>query len=422
MVASPPVSERQGGSAAIMGKRPWEPLYDAVAFGMWLYSLTAFRVEVIGEFEPTPGCLLVSTHRAESDVPIICPSLYIRGGYIANRDAPRLWFAARDDMFDRGFFAGFPPSLPLVARRALYPLRAGSWLPRVRVAPVPYPSIAQLRLGRALEELPPGTSLAEVLPGELTAAFAARATDAGLPAPRTVRNACRGVFADLLWRYCEREELAHPAFEEAWRRRRADGAAAIRGLIELHRSSGEMLLVFPEGQPALDGTLGPLQPGLDLLARRSRASVLVPLALAYDPLTPSRTRVSLAVGPAQAIPDPLEPSVLAALRRTMPLTAGQVVAAELVQAARRGESCIAAGAISAALATAVEVAQDEGRPIQQSLLRGVGVRCSEALGRVARRGLVTAGRRRLLELAAPRILADEQLLRLAREYHSAREL
>ena len=76
-------------------------------------------------FAPRAGLMLVCAHRAETDVPLICPSLYCRAGYFRDRAAERIHFAARDDMFDRGFFAGFPGGLPPRARRFLYPLERG---------------------------------------------------------------------------------------------------------------------------------------------------------------------------------------------------------------------------------------------------------------------------------------------------------
>lgn len=168
---------------------PWELLYDAVAGGMWLYSHAAFRVETLGELRPEPGTLLVSTHRAESDVPVLCPSVYSRCRFLFDRHAARLSFAARDDMFDRGFFAGFPDGLPPQMRRALYPLRAGPYLRRVRVHPVPYPGVAWVRVGWAFERLPAGTELDEAVRGR------SRNASAGVPrrrgAPHPARSARR---------------------------------------------------------------------------------------------------------------------------------------------------------------------------------------------------------------------------------------
>jgi len=401
---------------------PWKLLYDAVAWGMWLYSRTAFQVETLGELRPEPGLLLVSTHRAESDVPVLCPSVYARCRFLLDRRAARLSFAARDDMFDRGFFAGFPEGLPLRVRRLLYPLRAGPYLSRVRVFPIPYPGVAWMRIGWAFERLPVTLLLDEAVPPSLAERFRVRAEQAGCAPPRSVGSALDGVYADLLWTYCSRDELTAAAYDELWRERASNGAAALRRLIEHARTSGEMLLLFPEGRPSPDGSIGPLQPGLDLFVRRVRPVALKPLSIAYDALVPGRPRVVVAFGPRL---DPAagkaEERVLAALRAMMPLTAGSLVAHVLVDAANGGRRSVLAGELDGALAEAVAAALAQGRPVESGL-RGPGrrARLSETLTALIRRGLINSPDRRRLELDAKRLLADPLVRRSAREHESAR--
>ena len=120
-------------------------LYDAVGHGMWAYSHAAFRVTTLsaGRFAPEPGTLVVATHRRETDVPILCPPLYFGMGGRRNR-TDRLHFAARDDMFLPGFFAGFPPDLAPRARWLLYPIGVGRWLPLVNVFPIRSARVARL--------------------------------------------------------------------------------------------------------------------------------------------------------------------------------------------------------------------------------------------------------------------------------------
>ena len=150
-------------------------LYDAVGHGMWAYSNAAFRVSVLDAEKPAPGpgTLVAVTHRRETDVPVIGPPLYFAMGGRRNTTG-RLHFAARDDMFLPGFFAGFPPDLPLRARRLLYRVGVGRWLPRVNVFPIRSASVA--RVGEVLAAAP-GRPLAELLPGEAAAALSERALD-----------------------------------------------------------------------------------------------------------------------------------------------------------------------------------------------------------------------------------------------------
>jgi 1-acyl-sn-glycerol-3-phosphate acyltransferase len=410
--------------APVFERRVYEPLYDAVALGMRAYMRTVFAVEIFAEsYRPRRGRLLVSSHRAETDVPLICPPLYERGNYWRDRRAPRIHFAARDDMFERGFFAGFPPGLPVAARRMLAPLDVSSLLSCLRVHPVAYPSAAVLRLGRALAAMPPGTALREAVPAAVGERFEMRAREDGADSPVTVGEALSSRYADLLWTFCSREELACPLLDPVWAQRSEEGTAALRRLIDIVRS-GEILLLFPEGRPSPDGAIGPFRPGLRTLVRRGHPEAVVPISIAYDPITLGRTRAYVSFGdelPAGA--GELEDELLAALRRSTPLTCGQVTADALVRGAEEGLESVAVPALDERLALAAQAAGEEGRPRERALAAGTSERrrrLSDALRWAVREGLAASGRRRL-RLDPVRILGDERLRRAAREYASARE-
>ena len=375
---------------------PWAgPLYDAVAAGMWLYSRAAFRVTVVGAAQPDlgPGTLLVSTHRRETDVPVLCPSLYGRGRLWRRRGAlERVSFAARDDMFLRGFFAGFPPALPVRARRVLFPVGVGPVLAHMPVYPVRSASVA--RLSEAVRERPE-TPLAELVRGEVAESFRARAAALALPRPALAGDVLRGEYADLLWRPVSPGDVA--GLEGFWSRRAAQAAADFRALVELVRAGGT-LLVFPEGRPSPDGEIGPIQRGLAALVRRAEPRAVQPLALAYDPLTGGRTRAFISFG--EPVPSPsgdVDAAVLALLRRTTPLTCGQLVAGHLAS----GDGArTPVRELEGALADAAEGARSQGRNVEPDLL------CPE------RR------RRRLAEALAAAPTRAAALSYLAREYRS----
>jgi hypothetical protein len=302
-------------------------------------------------------------------------------------------FAARDDMFLPGFFAGFPPDLPLRARRALYHVGVGPWLPRVNVFPIRSASVA--RVGEVLAA-GAGRPLDDLVSEERAAAFRERAVACGLAPPALGEDAVRGEYVDLLWEPAAPEDV--PGLEEFWGSRAAQAAGDFRTLVEIVRAGG-VLIVFPEGRPSPDGEIGPIRPGIGALVRRGRPAAVRPLAIAYDPLGRGRTRVHLAHGaPVQLPKEDVEGTLLALLKVTMPLTCGQVVAARLQAGA---DADVAA--LERDLADAVAVAREEGRPVEPDL--------ATADGR----------RRRLTEAlaAAPRRAAA--LPYLAREYASARE-
>jgi hypothetical protein len=296
-------------------------------------------------------------------------------------------------MFLPGFFAGFPPELPLRARRLLYPLSVARGLARVNVYPIRSASVA--RLGEVLAARPEAP-LADLLPADGAAGFSDRATALGLPQPARAGDVLRGGYADLLWQAVEAGDLAS-GLEDFWSARAARAAADFRALVEIMRDR-RILIVFPEGRPSPDGEIGPIRPGVGALVRRGRPPAVRPLALAYDPLGPGRTRVHVALGePIEPPGEDVEETLLGLMRVTMPLTCGQVVANALERGAEADPL-----ALLGELTDGVEAARAEGRPIEQGLATPEG------------------RRRRLAEAvaAAPSHAAD--LPFLAREHASAR--
>jgi hypothetical protein len=361
---------------------------------MWAYSKAAFRVTVLdpARFAPEPGTLVAIAHRRETDVPVICPHLYFAMGGRRNT-SDRMHFAARDDMFSPGFFAGFPPDLSLRARRLLYRVGVARWLPLVNIFPIRSASVA--RVGEALAYRPE-RPLADLLPEEASA-FAERAAGCGLPPPACGADALRGEYADLLWRPVTPESTS--GLDEFWSARAAQAAGDFRALVELVRD-GRILLVFPEGRPSPDGEIGPIRPGIGALVRRGKPAAVRPLAVAYDPLVRGRTRVHMALGPpAHLSGDDVEGALLGLLRLTMPLTCGQLVAG-LLEAGAGAD----VAALERRLADAVAVAHDEGRPIEPDLLKQ------------------ESRRQRLTEALAVAPRRAHELPFLAREYESARRL
>jgi 1-acyl-sn-glycerol-3-phosphate acyltransferase len=367
-------------------------LYDAVAAGMWAYSNAAFRVETLARrrFELEPGTLIVATHRRETDVPLLAPPLYYRAG-LWRKGATPMSFAARDDMFLRGFFAGFPPTLSPRLRRLLYPVGVGRWLPSVEVHPIRSANSARLAELLATQ---PAERLEDLAPATAVARFAARAEALRLPRPETAGAVLRAEYADLLWTPVSRADVALPDF---WSRRAAEATRDFRALVDLVRLGG-ILLVFPEGRPSPVGDLGPLRPGIGALVRRATPRRIQPLGLAYDPLVHGRTRVVV------SIPDPVDPpadnveeALLALMRRAVPLTAGQLVASALTTT---GSADL--GELAAAADRSIDEARAEGRPIDPSLLRP------------------HERRRRLAEAIAAGFAQPRELDFLAREFASAR--
>jgi hypothetical protein len=315
------------------------PLYDAVGIGMRAYSRAAFRVRYLGSksFRLRPGTLIAATHRKETDVPVITPELYFRAAIWKHR-SEGMHFAARDDMFLRGFFAGFPPEMQPRARRLLFQVSVGRFLPRVAVHPISSASTARLV---ELLAASPDAPLEDVAPERLRSLLGER----GVPPTARAGDVVRGTYADILWEPVSRGE-GPDAF---WSARATRATADFRELVGLMRA-GKSLVVFPEGR---------LRRGLDALVRRGKPERILPVTLAYDPLVHRRTEVVLVFGDTFAPPGVgLEEAVLERLKRNTALTVGQFVAHELSEGREPHP---------AALAAELESSRALGRPVDPEL-------------------------------------------------------
>lgn len=409
-------TRRDRGGGPEGDARHW--LWHAAGLGLTAYGRTAFALESLGAdvVRFVPGTLFVGTHRAETDVPVLVASVYVLSG--SWRDgAQRLHFAARDDLFDPGFFAGFPPALPRAARRALYGVGVGRFLPMARIHPLG--SASTMTLAHALRLVPPGTALEALVAPPLAGELARRAAAAGLPLPRTAGEALRGELADVLWQAVTRAEVPAP---EPWAARTAEARRHLERLVEVIRERLPLML-FPEGRPSPDGSVGPVLRGIGLLVRRGRPERIRPVGIAYDPLVGGRTRAFVSFLDPLPAPDgpDVEGRVLAALRLAMPLTAGSFAAHELAAAARAGREP-AVDELAAGVAAAVEAARAEGRNVERALAGPRRrERLHETLAALRRRGLLEAAGGSVLRLHPDRLLSDPVVRRLEREYASARE-
>jgi 1-acyl-sn-glycerol-3-phosphate acyltransferase len=391
-----------------------ELLYDATGLGMLLYIRASFRVALLGRenFRMGPGMLVVSSHRSDADVPLLASCHVFTHGTLF-RHRLRLHYAARDDIWEPGILAGMVPAwTPRAVRRVLFRLDLGPYVDLVRAHPLRI--AAEVQAVQALRRADPWAPIDDVLPAPLAARFRERGA-------AVVHEALRAELADLLWRDVDRHEFAEA--RDLWRWRAYGAAADLRGLARVLRA-GEPLLIYPEGEPSQDGTIGPLLGGLDVLVRRGNVRALLPIGIAYDVFTLGKPRVCVDVGP------PLDPpardvdaALLLELRRRTPLTCGQLVAHHLLALADEGLSSLTPAELEQALAGAVDDARASGRRIDPPLEREATRRrrLTDCILALVRRGALSApdGRRLVLDLA--RIEQDADVRFAAAEYASARD-
>jgi 1-acyl-sn-glycerol-3-phosphate acyltransferase len=391
-----------------------ELLYDATGLGMLLYIRSSFKVVLLGRenLRMRPGMLVVSSHRTDSDVPLLCVC-HVFTHRMLFRHRLRLHYAARDDIWEPGVLAGMAPArTPSALRRLLFRLDLAPYVDLVRAHPLRI--AAEVQAVQALRRADPYAPIPDVLPGPLAERFRERGAT-------VVHEALRAEFADLLWSDVDRHEF--PEARDLWRWRAYGAAADVRTLARVLRA-GEPLLIYPEGEPSHDGAIGPLLGGLDVLVRRGHVTAVLPIGIAYDAFTRGRPRVCVAVGaPVDPPASDADAELLLELRRRTPLTCGQVVAHRLVALAEAGEGTMTPAELDRALADAVEDARATARRIDPPLERQETRRrrLTECLRVLVRRGVLSAPTERRLALDPARIAQDADIRFAATEYASARE-
>jgi 1-acyl-sn-glycerol-3-phosphate acyltransferase len=362
-------------------RRPPAPLlYEAVRLGMAAYASLVHRAVLLGaeRLRLEPAVVLASTHLSDADVPVLAGSLYRTLRMWRDRTVTRPSFAVRNDLLEPGYLAGYPRMLPRSLRRALWPIGIGPVMTRwVRCQPVRFGD--RMRLVEALRRMPDVDLAAALAPARL-AVLRRRAAELGRPEPRRGRDVLSADYADLVWQDVERAELEAPGLEELWEEQLVASALELRDLIR-HVRDGGALVFFPHGELSPDGAIGPLDARPARLLRSARPLAVQPVAIAHDPLTRWRPRAFVGIGEALGPPAASggERELLAALRRTLPVAGGQVVAHAVVTGG---------GDPVAAVERAVDRARRDGRPIEPGLEAGARrrARVEEAVAAIRRLG------------------------------------
>lgn len=372
-------------------------LQDPVAAGLIAYVRARFRVRIFGsaQLRIEPGQIIAPSHRSDNDVPVLVAAMYPAWSAAVARGEPWPTFGAMVELSLPGFFAGYPPGLPLAVRRRLWPYQPGAVLERhLQCVPVREPH--RMRLQELLRP-DPDARLDRLVPAGILEGLVARSAALGRPPPVYAREVLDGAHVDLLW--AEVDDLVAPEPPEVWREH---ARVAVRDFRRLGAAlaRGGTVVMFPEGDLSANGEIGPARPGLASLARRGAARSVQPVALAYDPLVSGRRRAYVSFAPAlEPVAGQLRPAVTRALRAATPLTPGQLAAAAVLA------GVASRPAFERSAVDAVARAHADGRPVEPAL---------EGSGR---------GRTLAYALARARRLGPEDpvVRRLARELASAAE-
>ena len=276
-------------------RHPWLAWLFQCGFDFTVISLYRREVQFPPDFHLPPGTVVISNHQRDADAPIVGTGLCQRRGLRFTR--PLTHFAAREDLFRRGFLseyvAGWPPPLPQLLGGI--PLRG--FFEILRTAP-----IRRVREFSAAETLEAAVAagLGERDPAVILNARGQREFSRRGGTLPTRLSVIRPPKRRTLWglrrlRATALQKLA-PAF-------RATIAAQLQGFAAL-LDAGQLLYFSPEGVISADGRFGRVRAGLRLLCGLTAVPPrLLPVALSYDGLGPGKLRVIMQVGELQNAPD-----------------------------------------------------------------------------------------------------------------------
>ncbi|HXF81145.1 MAG TPA: hypothetical protein VNN19_00095 [bacterium] len=327
-----------------------EVLYRALAVLFYAAPRLLYEIHVVGAARRTfpPGTLIVTNHKRDLDSVILPATLY-RGQRPTRRP---LHFAAREDMFLRGFLARYDVVPTWLRRWVLYRMELAGVLAALRVHPVRrFPE-------RTMEE-----ALREAL-----ALWGDRRLDELLVEGAYPPGAGALRISEALawerrswWQGTASLAAFHPPLREALAaRQRAVVAQQIEELAGVLQAGG-VLYFAPEGVISPDGSFQPFRAGLKLLLERVPRAAVAPVCIVYDFMRPGRLRVFIRLG---ALLRGAEPPLDAeAVRRSVAIlhtmTASQLYSAVVFDHLEQGETVIerrtlvrSAGELAATLAAA----------------------------------------------------------------------
>ncbi|MGH8281063.1 MAG: hypothetical protein ACRESA_09675 [Gammaproteobacteria bacterium] len=262
-------------------------------FDFTLISLYRRELQFPPGFRLPPGTVVISNHQRDADAPIVGTGLCQRRGL--RFTWPLTHFAAREDLFRRGFLSEYVAGWPLPQLLGRVPLR---WLFEI-LRTEPIRRVREFSAAETLEAAVAaglgGNDPAAILNARGQRDFCGRG--GALPARL---SALRPPTRRALWglrrlRGAARQKLA-PAFRDTI-------AAQLQGFAAL-LDAGQSLYFSPEGVISADGRFGRVRAGLRLLCGLTAVPPrLLPVALSYDGVGPGRLRVVMRVGELQDAPD-----------------------------------------------------------------------------------------------------------------------
>lgn len=329
---SKPGGRRRGQWQRRIGRRLWVP------FDIGVRALYPIVVRGRDNFTEAPSTLVVSNHRRDSDGPVIASVMLRRRGLRVFGVRP--YFVAREDLFRRGFLAGYLSHWPAPLRAALAQIDLSALFESMQALPMR--RIPERSLGEVLEDVlatAGNCRLDEVLKPACLNEFMRRGRFAAGTA--RIADVLDARFDELLARQRGFSRLNRSSLHRLIPYERHIIDAYLDRLSRL-LDDGATLILEPEGAVSFDGRLSRLRGALHSLLNRTRARPRVlPIGITYDSMTEDRKSVFVNIGEEMSALQGLgraetDTRVATAIRRCMTVTCSQLASDYLWTVRRNG--------------------------------------------------------------------------------------
>jgi 1-acyl-sn-glycerol-3-phosphate acyltransferase len=247
-------------------------------------------------YHASPSTLITINHKRDLDILLIAPTLHLKKTIF--REPLRMYFVARDDLFEPGFLtAHFPFSFPL-----------GRLLHRVNLAPVmhafsgyPISSVIHKRLGPLVKEVMQSEGdirLGDTVKPDFVRKIAEQFGKEDTAVDRLTLSGFLGYeFRTLHEEFTDTGILKEGLARKVRRQSILDVEDQLRFFAGVLKQGG-ICLLSPEGRLSPDGHFWPVRSGLyRLLSLAGLDVTILPVNTTYDFMTRKRMRAHVAAGP-----------------------------------------------------------------------------------------------------------------------------
>ena len=296
MVASfPSVGKIWGGARGTAGTLFAD--FVAVSFYIGTRAVFDIRVQGLHNFSVSPSTIIAIGHKRDLDEIIIPSTLHLRKTLFRPRF--RMWFAARDDVFDRGFLSTHF-QLPRFLSRPMYAINLSPVMAAFRAKPISRLNGSNVgHMLRQVYECEGNVPLKDVLKEQWITKLATlllSPVSSGLDNVRLKDSLNYGYHtlhvqdADLSMLETHILERIRPLL--------LDKVNSQLNCFSKRLDEGGILFFTPEDVHSPDGRFGPVRSGLHRVIRTAQADVrILPVNITYDFMTVGRTRAHITIGP-----------------------------------------------------------------------------------------------------------------------------